>query len=203
MSKPKLTYFDMPVSRGEECRLALHVAGVDFEDERLDRAGWIARKPNTPYGAVPTFELPDGTVLAQSNAILVYIGRRWGLHPKDDVEAARHEGMMSHVEDLRAHAGPIIRIRTTDTEKKAARAQLVETVLPAWAAQAEKNLTRAPFFGGDELNVVDLKVHMGVRWFAGGNVDHVPTDVFAKFEKLTRLYEAVRDDARIKAWYAR
>ena len=36
MSKPKLIYFDAPVSRGEECRLALHLAGIDFEDVRID-----------------------------------------------------------------------------------------------------------------------------------------------------------------------
>ena len=35
MNKPKLMYFDAPVSRGEECRLALHIAGVDFEDVRV------------------------------------------------------------------------------------------------------------------------------------------------------------------------
>ncbi len=202
MTKPKLTYFDMPVSRGEECRLALHVAGVEFEDERLDRAGWMARKPNTPYGSVPTLELPGGVVLAHSNAILVYIGRRWDLHPKDDLEAARHEAMLCHVEDLRAQAGPVIRIQG-DAEKKAARAQLVETTLPAWATQTEKNLTGSPFFGGEKLNVVDLKLYMAVKWFAGGNVDHVPANVFARFEKLNKLYETVRDDARIKAWYAR
>jgi hypothetical protein len=34
MNKPKLIYFDAPVSRGEECRLALHLAGIDFEDDR-------------------------------------------------------------------------------------------------------------------------------------------------------------------------
>ena len=39
MSKPKLTYFDAPVSRGEECRLALHLAGIDFEDVRIKRRG--------------------------------------------------------------------------------------------------------------------------------------------------------------------
>ena len=202
MTKPKLTYFDMPVSRGEECRLALHVAGVEFEDERLDRAAWMAHKPHTPYGSVPTLELPGGVVLAHSNAILVYIGRRWDLHPKDDLEAARHEAMLCHVEDLRAQAGPVIRIQG-DAEKKAARAQLVETTLPAWATQTEKNLTGAPFFGGEKLNVVDLKLYMAVKWFAGGNVDHVPANVFARFEKLNKLYETVRDDARIKAWYAR
>ena len=40
MTKPKLTYFDIPTSRGEECRLALHVAGVAFEDNRIRHAAW-------------------------------------------------------------------------------------------------------------------------------------------------------------------
>ena len=29
MAKIKLTYFDVPSSRGEECRLALHLAGLE------------------------------------------------------------------------------------------------------------------------------------------------------------------------------
>ena len=38
MTKPRLTYFDQAASRGEECRLALFIAGVDFEDNRIPRA---------------------------------------------------------------------------------------------------------------------------------------------------------------------
>src|SRR4051812_10283278 len=53
MTKPKLTYFDAPVSRGEECRLALHLAGVEFEDDRIKGPDWPALKPTTPYGSVP------------------------------------------------------------------------------------------------------------------------------------------------------
>ena len=155
-----------------------------------------------PVGTVPVLDVPGHPTLAQSNAILTYIGRQYGVHPADSFEAARHEAMLCHVEDLRAQAGPVIRIQG-DAEKKAARAQLVETTLPAWATQTEKNLTGSPFFGGEKLNVVDLKLYMAVKWFAGGNVDHVPANVFARFEKLNKLYETVRDDARIKAWYAR
>jgi len=58
MTKPKLMYFDAPVSRGEECRLALHVAGVEFEDVRVKRDEWPKLKPTTPYGSVPVFEIP-------------------------------------------------------------------------------------------------------------------------------------------------
>ena len=42
MTKPKLIYFDAPVSRGEECRLALHLAGIDFDDVRINPAAWPA-----------------------------------------------------------------------------------------------------------------------------------------------------------------
>jgi glutathione S-transferase len=202
MQKPKLIYFDAPVSRGEECRLALHLAGVDFEDVRLKREEWLAFKPKSPFGGVPVYEVEGHPPFAQSNAILVLIGRQHGLHPKDDFEAARHEEMMAHVEDLRWTVSPTLRI-TDENEKKAAREALAASYLPSWAERAEKHLGDGPFFAGAKLHVVDLKLHMAVRWFAGGKVDHVPATIFAAFPKLTRVHDAVRDDARIKAWYAK
>lgn len=202
MSKPKLTYFDAPVSRGEECRLAFHIAGVDFEDVRIKQTEWPDLKPRTPFGAVPTLELPGRPMLAQSNAILVYIGRHWGLHPKDDFEAARHEALMHHVEDLRSVLGPTMRIKD-EAEKKKTREGLAETYLPQWAANAEKQLGGGPFVAGEQLHVVDLKLFVTVRWIASGKLDYIPATSFAAYPKLNRVHDAVRDDARVKAWYAR
>lgn len=201
MTKPKLTYFDAPVSRGEECRLALRLAGVDFEDVRVKPADWPALKATTPYGTMPFFEIPGKGVIGQSNAILVHLGRRHGLHPKDDFEAARHEAMMQHVEDLRLHVTPTMRIKD-EAEKKKAREALAETYLPAWAACAEKNIT-GPFFAGPEIHVVDLKLYMIVRWFVRGAVDHVPTTIFASFPKLTGVHAAVEAHPKLAAYLAK
>ena len=201
MTKPKLIYFDAPISRGEECRLALHLAGVDFDDVRISGAEWSALKEQTPYGAMPVLELPGRPPLAHSNAILVMIGRQHGLHPADAFEAAQHEGMMQHVEDLRGVVGPTIRMG--EAEKKAAREAMVAGYLPAWARAAEKNIGAGPFFGGANLSVVDLKLHMTVRWFIGGKVDHIPATIFAGYPKLMRVHDAVRDHAGVKAWYAK
>jgi len=201
MTKPKLTYFDAPVSRGEECRLALHLAGIDFDDARIKGADWPEMKEQTPYGGLPVLELPGRPPLAHSNAILVMIGRLHGLHPRDDFDAARHEGMMQHVEDLRSVVGPTIRMN--EPEKKATREALVESYLPAWARSAEKNIPGEPFFGGAKLNVVDLKLHMAVRWFIAGKVDYIPATIFAAYPKLMRVHDAVRDHAGVKSWYAR
>jgi glutathione S-transferase len=201
MKKPKLIYFDAPVSRGEECRLALHLAGIDFEDVRIKPAEWPAIKEQMPYGALPVLELPGRPALAHTNAILVLIGRRHGLHPADDFEAARHEGMMQHVETLRAVVSPTLRM--PEAEKKAAREAMVADFLPAWAKAAERNIAHAPFFGGQELQVVDLKLHMAVRWFIGGKVDHIPATIFAGYPRLIAVHDAVRDHPGVMAWYQR
>jgi glutathione S-transferase len=201
MNNAKLIYFDAPVSRGEECRLALHLAGIDFEDDRVSEAAWPAMKEQMPYGAVPVLELPGRPALAHSNAILAYIGRQHGLHPTDDFEAARHEGMMEHVEDLRAAVVPTIGM--SGAEKRAAREALVAGFLPAWACYAERNIPGVPFFGGTKLQVVDLKLHMAVRWFIGGKVDYIPATIFARYPKLISVYEAVRDHPGVRSWYAK
>ena len=67
MSKPKLTYFDFSGSRGEECRLALFVAGVDFEDNRLPHDRWSDLKDSTPFGALPVLEIEGKGRLGESN----------------------------------------------------------------------------------------------------------------------------------------
>lgn len=202
MTKPKLTYFDAPASRGEECRLALYLAGVDFEDNRVKGADWPALKPTTPFGGLPVFEVPGHPPLGQTNAILALIGRRHGLHPADDFEAARHEAVMHHVEDLRATVNPTMRM--ADAEKLAARQALVAGYLPTWGGYVERQLTSdGPFFAGAKPHVVDIKLYMAVRWFANGTVDHIPATIFSGSPKLVRVYEAVRDHERVKAWYAR
>jgi glutathione S-transferase len=201
MNKPRLFYFDAPVSRGEECRLALHIAGVHFDDVRINREDWPAMKPKMPYGALPVLEMPGHPPLAQSNAILVLIGRRHGLHPTDDFEAARHEGLMQHAEDLRAKVSPTLRMG--DAEKKTAREALVADYLPQWGQFAERNIGHGPFVGGEKISVADLKLHMVVRWLSSGTVDHIPATIFAGYPKLMGVHDAVHDHDAVRAWYTR
>src|SRR5207302_1952499 len=80
MTGIKLTYFDTPSSRGEECRLALHLAGVPFVDERLKVAEFVQRRADTPFGALPVLTVEGHPPLAQTNTILRLIGRRYELH---------------------------------------------------------------------------------------------------------------------------
>jgi len=201
MTKPRLTYFDQAASRGEECRLALSVAAVEFEDNRIQRSAWPALKPTTPFGSLPTFEVPGKPPLTQSNAILGYIGRTYGLLPADTWEAARLESLMNAAEDLRHAVTKTFGIEDP-AELVRRRRELVDGPIKTWGANMEKEIV-GPFAGGDTISVADIKLFVVMGWFKKGVLDHVPTDVLAPFERLERLYQAVKNHPQVVAWYAR
>jgi glutathione S-transferase len=201
MTRYKLTYFDAAASRGEECRLALHLAGLPFEDERLSGGQWAARKESTPFGALPVLTV-DGRQLAQSNAILRFIGSQHGLHPAEPFEAALHESVMGAVEDLRTRMGPIIRIKD-EAEKKRARQEAAAGYLQEWGAAVERQIGTGPFLAGAKPCVADLKLFVAAGAYLKGTIDYIPTDVFRAFPKLLRLVEAVKQHPKVVDWYAR
>jgi len=201
MTKPKLTYFDAPTSRGEECRLALFAAGVDFTDNRIARADWPSLKPTMPFGSLPVLEVEGKPPVSQSNAILAYVGRRHGLLPKDEWEAFRLESLLSACEDLRAVVGGTFGIQDPE-ELKRRRAALVEGPLRTWAGNMEKQI-KGPFAGGSELSVADIKLYVLGGWFKKGVLDHVPADVLAPFPKLEAVHANVSAHPKVVAWYAR
>ena len=87
MPKLKLTYFDFHGGRGETARLALSLAGIPFEDDRVPGADWPRRKPSTPFGSLPVLEV-DGAIVTQSNGINRYVGKLADLYPSDPWQAA-------------------------------------------------------------------------------------------------------------------
>jgi glutathione S-transferase len=195
-----LTYFDSPNSRGEECRLALHIAGVPFIDDRVK--DWPARKAATPFGALPVLTVEGHPPIAQSNAILRLIGSQHGLLPQDPFESARHEAIMGSVEDLRARLTPITRI-TDPEEKKRRREELAAGYLAEWAANIERQLVDGPFVGGGKISVADIKLFVVMTPFLRGKIDHIPADTFKPFPKLLRLHDAVKNQPRVVDWYSR
>ncbi|MSQ81643.1 MAG: hypothetical protein EXR77_01845 [Myxococcales bacterium] len=167
--------------------MALTAAGVAYEDIRLNRDQWLELKPSVPFGALPV--LTDGNRrIAQSNAILGYIGRGHGLHPTDSWQAAEHEALMQSVEDLRAKL-PDGKGQTPD-EKKAAREAFAAGWLNQWAATVSAQIAGL-FLAGPALNVADIKLYVIMRSMLTGTFDHIPAAGFDAFPKLVALHAAV------------
>ncbi len=199
MTTCTLTYFDFHGGRGEDCRLALHAAGVDFEDDRV-RSGWPERKPGTPFGALPVFTR-DGRSISDGNAILALIGRENGMHPADLWEAARQEAIMAAVEDLR-HKVERVMEEKDPAQRKIVREAMAAGMLQDLGQRFEAQLPATGFLGGDALFVADLKLFVVMKWFRSGGLDHVPATVFDNFPRLTAHYNAVAHHPAVVSWYA-
>ena len=101
MSRPKLTYFDFAGSRGEECRLAFHIAGVDFEDHRIKGPDFAKLVDSLPFGALPVLEIEGKGTLAQSNASAA---RALALEVRRASRASRADGVQGAIQEERCHA---------------------------------------------------------------------------------------------------
>lgn len=201
MAELKLTYFDFPGGRGEDCRLTFHVAGVAFDDDRIKGPDWPKLKPETPFGGLPVLEVEGLGRLAQSNAILGYLGRRFDLHPADPWLAAQHEALMEAAEEARMQVGATL--RSDPDEKKRRREELASGYLADWGQRMDRILGPGPFVSGDRLHVADLKLFVLLKWFKSGALDHIPIDLFDRHPRLMGVYEAVRTHPAVQAWYAR
>lgn len=193
-----LTYFDFDASRGLECRLALTLAGVDFTDHRIQRQQWGELKPTMPYGALPVLE-EGGRKVAQSNAILRYVGIQHGLYPTDAWTAAEHDALLQSVEDLR-YKMPGSGL--SDEEKKTAREEFAAGWLAQWAATIDARL-QGPFLEGDSLGVADIKLYTILRAFMAGVYDHIPASVFDGYPKIPAFYAAVDAHPAVRGWFER
>ncbi len=105
MSSYKLQYFN---GRGlAECsRLMFHLAGVAFEDDRIqtsenDRSAWLNIKESMPFGKMPALTV-DGTVISQSRAIERFLAKRLGFFGSSELETARIDMAAEQVRDIGA-----------------------------------------------------------------------------------------------------
>jgi glutathione S-transferase len=201
MPQYKLTYFDFDGGRGEPIRIALHAAGIDFEDERLTFPEFGAMRHGTRFNALPVLEI-DGQQVSQSNALLRYVGKMGGLYPADDLQALYCDEVMDAVEDLSHHIGSTFFLE--GDEQRLAREKLVDGWMPVFLSGLDALLARGgEYFASNALTVADLKVFLQTRWLCSGSLDHIPTDIMQRLAPgLVDHEKRIGDDPRVIAYYA-
>ncbi|MEQ9563269.1 MAG: glutathione S-transferase family protein [Woeseiaceae bacterium] len=202
MSKIKLTYFDFNGGRGEPVRIALHAAGIKFEDDRLSFEEFTARREKLPFGALPVMEI-DGVMVTQSNAMCRYAGKRAGLYPKDDLQAMYCDEVMGVVEDISHFIGPTIRM--SGDEQKKAREALVAGRLTVGLKGMAGLLKRGgdKYFADNRLTVADIKAYFQTRWLTSGALDHVPKNLVQRLApNLVEHQARIEKEPVVTAYYA-
>lgn len=202
MPNPTVSYFDSPRSRGEELRLAFVLAGVPFNDNRLDNDGVAAMKPDLPFAALPVLDVPGQGRFAQTNAMLRLVGRLHGLYPEDPYAGARQDAVMEAAEELRQRLSATTRIADPDLRKQA-RDSLSRDFIPAWARGIEAQIGAGPFVNGAGPGVADIKLFVLEQALADATFDHVPADLLAPYPRLIAAARGVGAHPAVRAWYAR
>lgn len=200
----KLYYFDIK-GRGESIRVALSIAGIPFEDVRLSHEAFAKMKETNqlPFGQVPIMDV-DGKRLAQSSAILRYVGRLGGLYPQDPWQAAKVDEIMYAFEDV----GNLLRpsFMEQDPQKRLEmRKQLVAEAFPKWFSNIQRVLQAngTNFFVGNELTIADIAAFNAMKWLTGGFLDGVPTTVLDDYPALVKHMHHFEQLPKIQEYYAK
>jgi glutathione S-transferase len=202
MTDYRLTYFDFDGGRGEPVRIALHAAGIEFEDNRVSFPEFMEMRQDLRFNAVPILEF-DGVTVSQSNALGRYIGKMAGLYPEDDEQALFCDEAMEAVEDLTARIQPTLFLK--DDELKEAREKLADGWMTIFLRGLGELLERGggEYFSDNRLTIADLKVLFQTRWLRSGTLDHVPTDIVDRVApNLVEHQARVENNPVIKAYYA-
>jgi len=197
MPQYKLTYFDLR-ARAEVSRLLFAVAGVKYEDIRVERSRWPDLKPSTPFGQMPLLEV-DGVKLCQSKAISRFLALKFGFAGKTDLDKARADMIVDCIEDI-LKPTTVFFFESDKAKQAELHAKYVKETLPTLLAMLERVLKENKggdsFFVGDSLTWADLAWADICWWLAAVNAP-VPFD---SVPKLKALKERVEKIPKIDEW---
>jgi glutathione S-transferase len=191
----KLTYFNI---RGlaEPIRLIFAAAGVEYEDNRIEKSQWPELKSTFEYGQLPVLEV-GGKRLAQSNSIARYLARKFELAGADEWEAAKIDELVDVLVDIRSEWRKFF-MEQDAAKKEIIKQEFISAIVPKYFSKIEaaKERNGGQFLVGQKLSWADiLFVH-----FIDMMETTVDPDVIKNYPKIAELRKNVLEIPNIKAW---
>uniref|UniRef100_A0A914V4A5 glutathione transferase n=1 Tax=Plectus sambesii TaxID=2011161 RepID=A0A914V4A5_9BILA len=191
----KLYYFNIR-ARAEPARFLFHLAGVPYEDVRIEREDWPNHKEEMPWGQIPVLEV-DGKKLGQTAAIYQYLANQFGYNGKSDWETAQVQELIGSVEDVFNAMHPIFMVQDEAEKKKLMEKFVADTLIP-YLTRLQKRFEAngTDYFVGNSLTVADLLLMVT---FAAFKENFAP-GVVEKFPKLDGFLAKISEEPKIKEW---
>ncbi|CAJ0574712.1 unnamed protein product, partial [Mesorhabditis spiculigera] len=193
----KLTYFFFN-GLGEPIRQIFALAGVDFEDHRVQREEWPALKESTPFGKMPVLEV-DGKKLPQSKAIARYLGRKFGFAGNGEWEQAQVDAWADQINDYMTSVDPFFRYKAgfaegdADAEFNDVVVKARDTFFPLVVKQLKE--AGSGYLVGNKVSWADLFLNYHVETFLGFRPDYID-----KYPEIAAHLKKVRDIPELKKW---
>ena len=202
----RLLYFPVP-GRGEASRVALSLSELEWEDVEVNGEVFnqMRNDGDLPWDMLPVLQTPNGT-LAESSAILRYVGGFAGLTPNDSYQAAKADEFMDGM-------GPLARALDTtfgisDLDERVAKRKAIFEV----GGQGAKNLQFLEDKVGksssgwaadtEEMSIADLKLFTELFALFSGNYDGIEKSVIARYPNLLKYHNKVANEPRIVHHYS-
>jgi glutathione S-transferase len=212
----ELYYWPGIQGRGEFVRLALEEAGAEYDDVARGSGGMAAmqRLMNGAAGAHPPFAPPflkDGEVLiAQTANILLYLGRRLGLAPRDEAGRLWAHQLQLTIADIvdevhETHHPIASSLYYEDQRAEAQRraADFIANRIPKYLGYFERVLERNPggdgYLVGRRASYCDLSLFQlvaGLRYA----FPHMMTRLEPNFPRIGNLHDRIAARPRVTAY---
>lgn len=202
----RLVYFPVP-GRAEACRVALAFSGLEWEDVEVTGVRFEIMKNDgeLPWDMLPILQTPEGTI-AESSAILRFVGLDVGLVPEDRFQSAKVDEFIDGMGPLATALNTTFGISDED-ERIRLRKELFS---PQGAgtknlALLQRKVTQSDTgwaAGTDEMTIADLKLFTELFALFSGNYDGIEASVISDYPQLLKYHEKVANEPRIKAHYA-
>jgi len=211
----KLTYFDWE-GVAEKIRLALALGGIDFEDERVTLENWPDLKPKSRFEQLPTMKIGERSDVAESGAMLRYVGQLAGLYPNDLL--LEIEEVIGLEEDIGRVMFPSFHIVSKPENygypadlsrdlrhklQKSLRSRLVAEGgdLQRMLGYLESYLDETTWICGARLTIADCQVIARLRQLKIGKLEGIPDDLVDRFPRLKRYYNRFHELPAVKEHY--
>jgi glutathione S-transferase len=165
-----LTLFYAPGACSLASHIVLEESGEKYTPKKVNLAAGEQRTEAflkiNPQGRVPALQLDTGEFLSENTAILPYLGKRFGLWPKDPIAEARALSMIgfltASVHPAHAHVGRPERY-TDDPAQHAALKAKGSATFTGYLKQIDERLAGREWFG-DAYSVVDPYLLVFYTW---------------------------------------
>jgi len=193
----KLHYFDVP-GRAEGIRLTFHFAGVPFEDVRIPREEWPAKKESFKYKQIPVLEV-DGHSIAQMNAILRYVGRKFGLEGKDEFETAHLDELNELLSEVQSGIDkyPAVVLGFIPGDREQLKKEHLIPTLEKYAPLFEKALKNSGSGYFAKSGPTYLDFHIGEIF---NQLRKMDPDVWSKYSAFEEHHKRVRALPQLKKY---
>lgn len=216
--KLKLTYFNIE-GAAERVRLALVLAGLPFEDERIQFPQWVEMKKTSKYGQLPLLTVNDGAAIPQSLAMMmVAVDHAEFLFPQNLKERLKVTEVLGLAGDFEKSWTPSLYIGMRPTifgyeegsqgttagkeRTKKLRQTFVAGDLKKFLGYYTNLLNETgAFFCGDKPTLADCYILPQLRAFQKGHIDHVPTDCLEDFPVVKQWIARMMAVPQVKEWY--